>query len=570
MKEYTTQEISKHNKRSDLWVIIDSEVYDLSKFVDLHPGGPTVLLDDDVAGKDATEAFFSLHLSEILSLPQYARFKIGVVQGCVKEKVEVNAISKVPYAEPGWLVGQPSPYYKEHHLAFLKSFRTFIRTVVLPDARANEDSGKPPSPHVLAELARLNIPAIRLGRGPHLKGRKLMDGVITEDQVDLFIELIMMQETSYIHSRGYADGLGGGAVIALPPIINYASPSLKAQIVPEVLDGKKSIVLAITEAFAGSDIQGGGKGKGKGKEQTGGIRTSARRVEGGWIVRGTKKWITNGMWADWFVTACRVSSSASSSQSSSSTSSFPTINSETEEGEIIALAIPRSENVSTRPIKTSYSSGSAGTAFIVFEDVFVPEGNWLRLGGNLKGKEVRGEGLRILLGNFNHERWVLTAETISSQRLVIEQCFKWVSLRSTFSRPLSSQPVIRAKLARMVARVESAQGWLEAVSFQMDEFAKGRGDDKGLEALAGTIALLKAHVTRDAQATAADAAQIFGGRAFTRGLGSAGGKGLGRDIEHFHRTLLIDAIGGGAEDILADLGIRQALRRMPRGRDARL
>ncbi|THV01703.1 acyl-CoA dehydrogenase/oxidase C-terminal [Dendrothele bispora CBS 962.96] len=505
MKEYTTQEISKHNKRSDLWVIIDSGCMTFQNSLICIPEDRRCFLDDDVAGKDATEAFFSLHLSEILSLPQYARFKIGLVQGSAKEEVEVNAISKVPYAEPGWLVGQPSPYYKEHHLAFLKSFRTFIRTVVLPDARANEDSGKPPSPHVLVELARLNIPAIRLGR-----------------------------ETSYIHSRGYADGLGGGAVIALPPIINYASPSLKAEIVPEVLDGKKSIVLAITEAFAGSDIQGG-KGKGKGKEQTGGIRTSARRVEGGWIVRGTKN-----------------------------------IKSETEEGEIIALVIPRSENISPRPIKTSYSSGSAGTAFIVFEDVFVPEGNWLRLGGNLKGKEVRGEGLRILLGNFNHERWVLTAETISSQRLVIEQCFKWVSLRSTFSRPLSSQPVIRAKLARMVARVESAQGWLEAVSFQMDEFAKGRGDDKGLEALAGTIALLKAHVTRDAQATAADAAQIFGGRAFTRGLGSAGGKGLGRDIEHFHRTLLIDAIGGGAEDILADLGIRQALRRMPRGRDARL
>ncbi|KAK7452093.1 hypothetical protein VKT23_012198 [Stygiomarasmius scandens] len=564
MKEYTLEEISLHNKRPDLWVIIDSDVYDLSRFIDLHPGGPTVLLDEEIAGKDATEAFFSLHLSEVLSLPQYARFKIGIVKGAVKEKVEVNAISRVPYAEPGWLAGQPSPYYKDYHLAFLKTFRSFIRTTVLPDARTNEDSGKPPSPHVLAELARLNVPAIRLGRGPHLKGRKLMDGVVNENQIDLFTELIMVQESSYIHSRGYSDGLGGGAVIALPPVINYASQTLKDEIVPEVLDGRKSIVLAITEAFAGSDIQGAntkGKGAGgkKGTAVTSGIRTTARRVPGGWLVTGTKKWITNGMWADWFVTASRVGPDTRSSQEGSPGPA---------EGEVIALVIPRCQGVSTKPIKTSYSSGSAGTAFIVFEEVFVPEGNRLRLGGNLKAKEVQGEGLRILLGNFNHERWVLVAETISAQRAIVEQCFKWSTLRTTFARPLASQPVIRAKLASMVARVESAQGWLETITYQMEEFGK-RGDSKGLEGLAGTIALLKAHITRDAQATAADAAQIFGGRAFTRGLGT-GGRGIGRDVEHFHRTLLIDAIGGGAEDILADLGIRQAMRRMPKGRKARL
>jgi alkylation response protein AidB-like acyl-CoA dehydrogenase len=83
----------------------------------------------------------------------------------------------------------------------------------------------------------------------------------------------------------------------------------------------------------------------------------------------------------------------------------------------------------------------------------------------------------------------------------------------------------------MVARVETGQGWLEQVAWWMDCVDKG---ESKAEDLASPISLLKMHVTRDAQATAADAAQIFGGRSFTR-------TGMGRDVEHvsiFSRNFL--------------------------------
>ncbi|EEB91892.1 hypothetical protein MPER_09677 [Moniliophthora perniciosa FA553] len=76
---FTREQVSKHNKREDLWVIIDSNVYDLSKFASLHPGGIAALIDEQVAGQDATEAFFSLHRYEVLKRPQYSRLKIGAV-----------------------------------------------------------------------------------------------------------------------------------------------------------------------------------------------------------------------------------------------------------------------------------------------------------------------------------------------------------------------------------------------------------------------------------------------------------------------------------------------------------
>jgi cytochrome b involved in lipid metabolism len=50
---YSREEVSKHNSAASLWIVIDSEVYNLTAFADLHPGGVHVLLD--LAGKDATE-----------------------------------------------------------------------------------------------------------------------------------------------------------------------------------------------------------------------------------------------------------------------------------------------------------------------------------------------------------------------------------------------------------------------------------------------------------------------------------------------------------------------------------
>lgn len=75
--------------------------------------------------------------------------------------------------------------------------------------------------------------------------------------------------------------------------------------------------------------------------------------------------------------------------------------------------------------------------------------------------------------------------------------------------------------------------------------------------LAGSIALCKQFVTRCSRATAEDATQIFGGRGITR-------TGMGKFVENYHRGSPFDAILGGAEYVMADLGVRQAMRKMPK------
>ena len=84
-------------------------------------------------------------------------------------------------------------------------------------------------------------------------------------------------------------------VIGLTAVMNWCQDDAwKNQIAHDCFSGKKKLSLAITEAFAGSDVAG--------------IRTTARKTadEKHYIVNGTKKWITNGHFSDYFVTAVKT------------------------------------------------------------------------------------------------------------------------------------------------------------------------------------------------------------------------------------------------------------------------
>jgi cytochrome b involved in lipid metabolism len=77
-KEYTMEEVAKHNKKDDLWVVVKGVVLDLTNWLDDHPGGPQALLN--FMGRDATEEFEMLHDDEVI--PKYAPSQvIGRVKG---------------------------------------------------------------------------------------------------------------------------------------------------------------------------------------------------------------------------------------------------------------------------------------------------------------------------------------------------------------------------------------------------------------------------------------------------------------------------------------------------------
>ncbi|KAI9488694.1 acyl-CoA dehydrogenase/oxidase [Zychaea mexicana] len=505
LKTYTREEVSRHAAEEDIWIIIDTDVYNMSVFIDMHPGGAFPILE--YAGKDATEAFYGLHRQEVLL--KYKRYKIGTLADETPQiKIRQHGDnSTVPYAEMSAFMGYKSPYYNDSHFRYQAALRK-ICDELKAEAQECDSAGDRPSDEFVKKLAAHHLLAAHVGPGPWLHGL-MLPGNVPGTEFDYFHDMITHQEFARWGAPGLVAGITGGMTISLPTVLNYGKPELKAELVPLLLSGEKRMSLAITEPYTGSDVAS--------------IRTVAKKVEGGYVVNGVKKWITTGRFAHYFATAVR-----------------------TEKG-ISMLLIERQEGVETKPIKTSYSQ-SAGTAYVTFENVFVPDANLLG---------IEHQGFRVVLSNFNHERFMLIAQPVAVSRNAVEECFKWAMQRKVFGKPLIDQPVIRNKLAKMIAGVESCQTWTENIAYQMNHMKYAEQADK----LAGPIALLKFHATRMMHDVSDEACQIFGGRALTK-------TGMGKYIEDLQRTYKFNAILGGSEEIMADLGVRQAMKKFPA--DARL
>jgi len=208
-------------------------------------------------------------------------------------------------------------------------------------------------------------------------------------------------------------------------------------------------------------------------------------------------------------------------------------------GGISMLLIERGPGVTTRHMQCQ-GLWSGGTAYVTFEDVKVPV-------ENLIGQE--NQGFKYIMYNFNHERWAMNIQALRFARVCFEEAFKYSHKRQTFGKRLIDHPVIRLKLAHMVRQIESTQAWLENVTLQLNTMTHEEAQQK----LGGSIALLKAQATTTFEFCAREASQIFGGLAYTRG-------GQGAKVERLYREVRGYAIPGGSEEILLDLGIRQAVR----------
>jgi alkylation response protein AidB-like acyl-CoA dehydrogenase len=496
-----------------MWLGIDGFVYDVTKFAKLHPGGPQII--EQFAGLDVTTLFYEVHKQEVLT--KYAKLRVGRLDTAVtgeKTVSDEDVISSVPFAEIPAFQGQHSPYYTESHRVFLRAVRTFVQTELEPLAEAADLSGELPDRDLQQKLGSSGVLGCRLGPGPWLRemdtlGIKIPGGVSAEE-FDFFHEMLVHQEFGRIGRPGFVDSLGTGWIISAPTVYNFGNESQKRSFGPQLLKGEKWSVLAISEPFAGSDVAA--------------LRCTAKLSEDGqhYIVNGLKKWITEGMYADYFVTAVRTGDNTAAG--------------------ISLLVIERGPGLETKQIKTTYST-CCGTALVLYNNVKVPV-------ANLLGKE--GDGFKAIMYNFNHERWFIVCNLVGQARAAVADTFKWSKQRKIFGKLLIDQPVIRNKLASAAAALESIQTYLEAITYDM---CKAKGGAVGPR-LAGPIAMLKYQSTRVAWKVADDCVQIFGGRGITR-------TGMGHKVEGFKNYAKYAAVYGGSEEIMADLAIKQAMRSYP-------
>ena len=109
---------------------------------------------------------------------------------------------------------------------------------------------------------------------------------------DWVADAVLTEELARCGSGGVAAGIGAHVHIATPPIFRFGTDAQKARWLEPAVRGERIGALAITEPDAGSDVAS--------------VRTRAVRVDGGWLVSGAKTFITNGVRADFYVTAVRT------------------------------------------------------------------------------------------------------------------------------------------------------------------------------------------------------------------------------------------------------------------------
>ncbi|EPQ31082.1 uncharacterized protein PFL1_01271 [Pseudozyma flocculosa PF-1] len=424
----------------------------------------------------------------------------------------------VPFSEAAWITGLPSSIFtEESHYRLREWARKWCDDVLMPAAAKYEEAGIITDNDAYSQAAKDGVLLVfALGvRVPQkfadmakAQGIELPAGIKPSEWNNIH-DYIIWDEFNRCASSAAVMGLVGGLTYGAGPIIHFASEEQRQKWLPDIFAGKKRICLAITEPLAGSNVAN--------------LSTSAVKSDCGkyYIVNGNKKWITNGIYSDYFTTAVRTSGKAGDAHG------------------ISMLLIPRGEGVTTKHMKMMGGGGS-GTTLVEFDDVKVPV-------ENLIGKE--GEGLRLVFYNFNHERMTIAFTALRYARVCLEDSIAHARRREVFGQKLIEQPVVRHKIGHMAREVEALQAWVESVVYSQLHLSTEQSN----LLTGGTCGLLKAHAGIVLEHVCRDAVHLLGGMGLTKG-------GTGDRIERIWRELKALTVPGGSEDVLLDLGVRQQLK----------
>lgn len=510
---FTHEEVATHNSTNDCWIIVGNKVYDITPFLDDHPGGKKILLK--VGGMDASKEFQKFHSESVLTTVA-SKYCIGEVSAVVQKKEEKEEKKKpktkfdqVPYCDPSWYQDWHSPYYNESHRKFRDAIRDFVEKEIMPFVDEWDDVRKVPR-ELQEKCFKAGFLPICIGL-PWNKEHygDYVAGGIQPEELDAFHEMILVDELSRCGAGGVVWAIMGGLGIGMPPVVNFGSQELKDRVVPPCARGEKVICLCITEPSGGSDVAN--------------LTTIATKTPDGkhYIVNGEKKWITNGTFADYFTVAVRTGDKGM--------------------GGISMLLLERDmPGLKTRPMKCSGMWGS-GTAYVTFEDVKVPV-------ENIIGEE--NQGFMCIMYNFNHERFGLAVQATRFARVCYEEAFRYAMKRKTFGKRLIDHQAIRTKLAHMARQIEATQYTLEVMCYQV----KNMNHWEALNKLAGSLALIKAQSSQLMEYCAREAAQVFGGLSYSCG-------GQGAKVERLYREVRAYAIPGGSEEIMLDFGMKMAVKK---------
>jgi len=276
-------------------------------------------------------------------------------------------------------------------------------------------------------------------------------------------------------------------------LLEYGSEEQKQKYLPDIASGKKLAAFALTEESAGSDA--------------GAIKTTATRMDNGYIVNGTKQFITNGGEADIYTIIALTNKERGIRGAS-------------------ALLVDKDTPGFTFGRKEKKLGIRASiTRELIFEDSPVPF-------ENLIGKE--GMGFPMTMRLFDRSRPGIGAQAVGLAQGALEAALDYAKQRNQFGQPIISFQAISHMLADMATRLEAARALV---------YAAARTVDSGTKNFSTESAMAKVFASDAAMQITIDAVQVFGGVGYMRDY----------PVEKMMRDAKITQIYEGTNQILRDV-----------------
>jgi alkylation response protein AidB-like acyl-CoA dehydrogenase len=286
---------------------------------------------------------------------------------------------------------------------------------------------------------------------------------------DYFALCLALEEIAR-ENQSLAMTLEAGVSLGAMPIFRFGTDEQKAELLPQVIDGRGLAAFGLTEAEAGSDA--------------GGTKTKAVLENGEWVVNGAKSFITNsGTDITKFVTATAVTGTRTGGDGST-------------KPEISTIIIPNgTPGFTPEPAYDKVGWNSSDTHPLTFEDVRVPE-------ANLLGE--RGRGYANFLRILDEGRIAIAAVSVGAAQGCVDASVQYAKERTTFGKPIGDYQGISFKIARMEARVQTARAAYYAAASKMESGLPFKTE----------AAIAKMVASEAAMDNARDATQVHGGYGF--------------------------------------------------------
>jgi citronellyl-CoA dehydrogenase len=309
---------------------------------------------------------------------------------------------------------------------------------------------------------------------------------------DYYSALVLAEEIVHSNSGGLAMGVAVQTDMALPPILAFGTEEQKREWAVPAIKGDAILCLGITEPDAGSDVAG--------------IKTHATKTDDGWVINGSKTYITNGHRAHVIVLVTKNEPDAGY------------------DGFTLFLVPMDAPGVVREKKLEKLGMHASDTALLAFQDVHVPDSAVL---GQI------GKGFYHIMWELQGERLIGAAGCVAGAQRAFDKTLQYALERTAFGRPIGKFQVTRHKFAEMATKIETARQLVYTTAWR---FANG-------EYPVREISMAKLHAARVAVEVADECIQIHGGAGYMREYG----------IERVWRDMRLNRIGAGTDEIMLDV-----------------